>query len=148
MILTDQDQLDQAAGIVRRVSMQVGGALSLVTNAHRLEGEALRSTLAEVTEQAEGAFEDSKNAYRLLTAMGAHVSDRATIAAVVPLHLLSTDAGRNLLLALEAATEAAKAVDRERGWIDEDGEAIGYAETIGGIAIKLRGEISGPAGRD
>jgi hypothetical protein len=64
------------------------------------------------------------------------------------LHLLSTPVGRELLDLLQQATRAAIAVDPERGWIDEDGQGIGYTETTGAIAPKLRGEVKGPKGRD
>ena len=120
----EQDQLNQAAAIVRRAMLQAGAALSLVTNAHRLEGEALRSMLAEVKQQAEGAFEGGKHGLSLLQSMGAKLTEKASMPAPVPLHLLSTEAGRHLLVVLEEATALAQAVDRERRWIDEDGEGI------------------------
>jgi hypothetical protein len=78
----------------------------------------------------------------------ATLTGKVAVPSPVPLHLLSTDAGRNLLAALETAAKAAEAVDRERGWIDEDGDPIGYAEPLQMIAIKVRGEINGPKGRD
>lgn len=143
-----QDQLDQAAGIVRRVAMQSGAAQSLVTHAHRLDGEALRSTLAEVTRQAEGAFTDAQKALSLLQSMGARLTGKAGVPSPVPLSKLSTDAGRRLLIALEAAEAAALDLDRERGWIDEDGDSTGYAESLQMMALQLRQDVEGPAGRD
>ncbi|MES2462251.1 MAG: hypothetical protein V4671_16820 [Armatimonadota bacterium] len=144
----NQDQLDQAAAIVRRVTIHSGAAQGLAVNAHRLEGETLRSTLAEVTEQARSANEASQNLFRLLTSMGAKLPGKAGMVGFVPLHMLSTDAGRTLLAALETATKAAEAVDRERGWVDEDGEPIGYAETLQMIALKVRQDVEAPKGRD
>jgi hypothetical protein len=41
-----------------------------------------------------------------------------------------------------------QAVDRERGWIDEDGDGTGYAESLQMMALQLRAEIRGPQGRD
>jgi hypothetical protein len=38
-------------------------------------------------------------------------------------------------------------VDAERGWVDEDGEAIGWGETIGGMLLGLRREVYGAKGR-
>ncbi len=46
------------------------------------------------------------------------------------------------------AAKAGAAVDRERGWIDDDGRAVGFGETLGGMAYQLRTEILGPTGRD
>ncbi|MBC8101532.1 MAG: hypothetical protein H7Z41_02955, partial [Cytophagales bacterium] len=65
-----------------------------------------------------------------------------------PLALLDTPATRALLEALEAAAAAGAAVDRERGWIDADGRAVGFGETLDGMAEQLRAEVIGPTGRD
>jgi hypothetical protein len=144
----EQEQLNQAAAIVRRAMLQAGAALSLVTNAHRLDGEALRSTLAEVKQQAEGAFEGGKHGLSLLQSMGATLTGKAAMPAPVPLSKLSTPAGRELLDLLAQAERAAQAVDRERGWIDEDGQGIGYAESLQMMAIQLRRDVEAPKGRD
>lgn len=39
-------------------------------------------------------------------------------------------------------------MDRERGWIDGDGDPTGYGETLGGMALGLRVEVYGPKGRE
>jgi len=66
----------------------------------------------------------------------------------VPLRLLDTPAVRELLEGVEALVAKAAAVDRERGWVDRDGDPIGWAESLHGMAIRLRMEAEGPKGRD
>jgi hypothetical protein len=39
------------------------------------------------------------------------------------------------------------AIDWERGWL-HDGEPAGYGETLAGMAMTLRLEVCGPAGRE
>lgn len=53
-----------------------------------------------------------------------------------------------LLAGIEALAPLAAAVDVERGWVDREGEACGWAETLAGLAIQLRTEAFGPKGRD
>jgi hypothetical protein len=62
----------------------------------------------------------------------------------VPIEFLDTEATRELLDILEQAVYAATRVDRERGWIDDDGRGLGWAETVAGLALKLAYEIKGP----
>ena len=47
---------------------------------------------------------------------------------------------------VEHAATAAVEVDKERGWMHEDGTPAGYADSLGGFAMKLKTEISGPIG--
>ncbi len=62
-------------------------------------------------------------------------------------HLLDTPASRRLLALLEKT--AALAVDRERGWLDSDGESVGMPESVEQLAIGLRYDVHGaPDGRD
>jgi hypothetical protein len=66
----------------------------------------------------------------------------------LPLRLLDTEASREYLAALEAAAAAGERLDRERGWIDAQGEAVGHGETLAGMALAMRTEIFGPAGKE
>ena len=85
------------------------------------------------------AIESCVNALQRLENMGARiVGITGQAAPTVPLHLLDTPATRILLAALEAATVAAEAVDRERG------NTVNFSETLEGIALGLRTEIFGP----
>ncbi len=59
----------------------------------------------------------------------------------VPLELLDTPANRRLARILEEAVEAAKAVDRERGYGDD-----GPAGVLEMYAEQVRTEVHGPAG--
>jgi hypothetical protein len=102
------------------------------------------------------AKDDCRDALTRLEAMGAEMRGPggsephpASVAAGgVPLRLLDTPAVRELLAAVEAAAEKAEAVDRERGWVDGDGDPIGWAESLRGMAIRLRMEAEGPRGLD
>jgi hypothetical protein len=64
------------------------------------------------------------------------------------LRLLDTPTARKYLAALKAAAGAGAKLDRERGWVDQDGEAIGHGETLGNMALAMRTEIFGPVGKE
>ncbi len=86
--------------------------------------------------------------YRALVDAGAAPVAGAGVGKPVPLHLLDTPATRRLLDLLQSATDAAAAVDRERGWTLKDGTPFGYASSIGADAERLRLEVEGPKGRE
>jgi len=91
------------------------------------------------------AIESCVAALQRLENMGAQIVGITGMPApTIPLHLLDTPATRALMDALEAATLAAEAVDRERGNVHPDGTPSGFAETIGGMALGLRTEVFGP----
>lgn len=64
------------------------------------------------------------------------------------LEQLNTEATREMLAALDALVAAAEKVDRERGWIDGNGEGIGFAEQYGHERLRIATEIYGPKGRE
>ena len=135
---------------VQRVADLVNRAQSAAALAGAL---ARRAGAAEAADQARVSFEACRDAQRRLEAMGAILAGPEGMPApdrfaAVPLRLLDTPAGRELLAALDAAAEAAGALDRERGWTDPDGSPCGWAESVGGLAEKLRLEIDGPTGRE
>jgi hypothetical protein len=68
--------------------------------------------------------------------------------AEVALPLLDTSTSRRLVEALEAAARVGAELDRERGFIDKDGDPTGWGETLGGMALALRVEVHGPVGRE
>ncbi len=55
---------------------------------------------------------------------------------------------RDLLALLDQAADAGAAVDRERGSVDRDGDPTGWGELMAGLALRLRMDVQGPAGRD
>lgn len=128
------DMLDQAALAAR------GAARS----ADRATIEILRGD-----DQAAGMFtrqakEHALSAERLLIAAGAARPSGTGLRDSVSLHLLDTPATRQLVAALEAATLAARAVDMERGWVDEEGRPCGIGETLGALYLEWRVEVEGP----
>ena len=99
----------------------------------------------EALEHVMRARQTAWTTYRSMLDAGAAPVESYGVPSPVPLHLLDTPATRRLLAALEAATEAANDVDRERGWLHE-GEPAGWGETLAGMAYTLRVEVEGPAG--
>ena len=139
-----QDGLDRAARHVREAHKMAGGAQVLAATAHRAEDPP--ATMAEVTELARLSGEASATALRLLIALGAARPGPAVATDALRLDQLDTPASRRLLSALEAAAEAGAALDRERGWVDADGDPIGHGEHLGGLVLAMRTEIYGPKG--
>ena len=54
----------------------------------------------------------------------------------------------NMMYALNQSAQAGAEVDRERGWIEADGAAVGFGEQLAGIALEVLTEALGPSGRD
>ncbi|WP_394794887.1 hypothetical protein [Armatimonas sp.] len=65
---------------------------------------------------------------------------------ICPLELLSTQASRTLHAMLQECLSVARELDQERGWVDSDGEEIGWAETIGALELGMRREVFGARG--
>ena len=64
------------------------------------------------------------------------------------LEQLSTPASRTLHAMLQECLTLARELDQERGWVDSDGEGIGWTETIGALELGLRREVFGARGRE
>jgi len=135
---TDQDALDTAARTLHMAKRATQEALACVATDQLEETEALLREASQRQQTALGLLVDVLGAKR----PGLSVSRDA-----LPLEMLNTPATRAYLAALEEATRAAEAVDRERGWIDEDGECIGFGETLAGMVLGLRREVFGARGR-
>lgn len=122
-----------------------------VLHAEKAAGRAITATYAlpaaEVRREARVAQESAEAARQLLLAMGAQLGPDAP-RAEVPLELLDTPATRGMLEALAELVRAAEAVDRERGWVDDDMRPIGYAERYGADLVAFRAEVLGPQGRE
>lgn len=101
----------------------------------------------EAQESTRQASRSSQAALGLLRSIGVYTGQEHPARARVPLALLDTPATRTLVAALEAATLAARAVDLERGWVDEEGRPCGIGETLGALYLEWRVEVEGPAGR-
>lgn len=136
---TDQDALDAAARAVQAIQHTVGPARARVATGQPKEQTDL--LLAEALEHAQTAHT------LLVDVLGAKRPGLSVGRDSVPLEKLSTPASRTLVEALEVATRAAEEVDQERGWIDEDGEPIGFGELLGGILLGLTREVYGARGR-
>lgn len=136
----DQEVLDRAARAVQGMQHAVGRARARV--ATRQEPIVVTETLlSEATEHSQTAMD------LLVNTLGARRPGLRVSRDTLPLELLDTRGTRALVEALEAAFVQACQVDAERGWIDEDGEAIGWGETIGGMLLGLRREVYGAKGR-
>ena len=127
--------LDAAAQAVQLAQESARIAESLSTPGQAADEAQLRL----VPIYAKKAAESCVQALQRLQNAGARLPGITGQAApTVPLHLLDTPATRALLAALEAATVAAEAVDRERG------NTVNFSETLEGMALGLRTEIFGP----
>lgn len=144
-----QELLDRAARAVSGAVSATGAATIFAMDAQ--EGPDADSR-RQSAQRAEGAArqgnEKAQTALRLLRALGAAAPGGPVARDTLPLDLLDTPGTRRLLSALEEATRAGEAVDRERGWVGADGEPTGYGETLAGMALQLRVEVMGPAGRE
>ena len=97
---------------------------------------------------AQAAYDAARDALTLLLASGVERPGKPVQRDTVPLALLNTHATRDLLAALEVARAAARRVDRERGWIDEDGVGTGFEESLAAQHLLLSREVLGPTGKD
>ncbi len=120
--------------------VQMAQQAALVAEALSTPGQAADEAQARLVPiYARKAAESCVQALQRLENMGAHLTGiTGQPAPTVPLHLLDTLATRILLAALEVATVAAEAVDRERG------NTVNFSETLEGMALGLRTEIFGP----
>lgn len=135
---TDQDALDTAARALHGAKRATQEALACLATDQPKEAEEL---LREALERQQSALT------LLVDALGAKRPSSNRERDQVPLGLLSTPASRDLVKALEAAFAKAAQVDTERGWIDADGEPIGFGELLGGILMGLSREVYGARGR-
>lgn len=140
MTTRDQEVLDRAARAVQGVQHTVGRARARVATGQE-PAIVTETLLAEGLEHAQTALT------LLVDTLGAQRPGLRVSRDTLPLELLSTPASRALVEALEVATRAAVTVDQERGWIDEDGEPIGFGETLGGLLLGLQREVYGARGR-
>lgn len=134
----EQEALDTAARAVQGVQHSVGRARARVATGQ--ETVATEALLSEALDHSQTALD------LLVSALGARRPGLRVSRDTLPLELLSTPATRALVAALETAHTIACQVDEERGWIDEDGEAIGWGETLGGMLLGLRREVYGAKG--
>lgn len=133
----DKNDLDRWAAACHQAHDAVALALALIHHGDTLQAQ-------ELLQSAKSA---SWGAYRRLVDVGAEPVEGDGVVAAVPLHLLDTPATRRLLEALRTATDAAAAVDQERGWTLKDGTPCGWGGTLAGMTERLRVEVDGPRGR-
>lgn len=136
--MTDQqDALDAAARVIWG-SVELSGKLTHHGMTHG--DDEVESAARRINDHAQIALGI------LINALGARRPGLQVSRDTLPLELLNTPATRDLVAALETAHTIACQVDEERGWVDEDGEAIGFGETLGGMLLGLRREVYGAKG--
>ncbi len=135
MTRVDPTDLDRAAAATRRTH-ELAAHVDLMIHC----GETQRAR-----ELAQDARDTAWTAYSTLLSAGAAPVEGVGVPAEVPLHLLDTPATNRLLCALVSAIDAARDVDRERGWL-QNGQPCGWTDTIGDLCQKLQIEIHGPSG--
>jgi hypothetical protein len=132
---TDQEMLDTAARLTSHLELGVKRAT--------LDLMAGREAVAQT--RTRQAATHAAQVCGLLDSLGARkpvgVPDFE-----VPIDKLDTPATRALLDALEVAAVASRAVDEERGWVDEDGKPCGFYERFSAEHLLLKREIFGAAG--
>jgi hypothetical protein len=139
----------------RLAGENVAAALAVVAQLAEADATGQAPNPEVVRNLADEANDRAQGIRRALVRAGVSVPDLPP-PSPVPLHLLSTPAGRRLLEALRAAVEAAEAVDAERGNVLpadfplQEGETrgTGYAESLSEILLRLRVEVEGPKGRE
>jgi hypothetical protein len=129
---------DQVQRGIAEVQVGMGAAYHLRT----------LDTLPRLVQEADKANDTARSIVRRLIAMGASRPGKPAPVDTLPLELLDTPATRRLVEALETAASAAADVDRERGWIDADGEPSGIGETLAGLLYQWRRDVYGPSGKD
>ena len=142
----NQEALDAAARAIQTIQHGVGRALPLVQAV--IEGRTLQP---DQQDRLVGLLADSARAAGsaseiLVYGLGAANPGLRVSRDVLRLDQLDTPASRRLLSLLQDALVAAQELDQERGWVDADGEGIGWAETIGGWELGLRREVYGARG--
>ena len=139
-----QETLDHAARCWQTIHHSTSVMLSLVEAFRKGLPESQRIAFAEhfaLMVEASGSAQQA-----LIYGLGATNPGLRVKRDELRLDQLDTPATRNLLEALQHALYCARAVDGERGWVDEAGEAIGWAETIAGWELGLRREVEGAKG--
>lgn len=120
--------------------------------AMRASAEATAYLAANMPEEAQERTREAKrqaeSALAALRALGIYSAEEHPARRSVPLEMLKTPATVALVEALGAAVDAARAVDIERGWVDEEGRPCGVAETLGAIRLEWAREVMGAAGRE
>lgn len=147
---TKQETLDHAARLLEAAQHELGLARR---HTPRSAADIIRFDPVELAAHAEktvgaldAANESVQQAQALLIGMGAARPGLRVAKDALRLDQFDTPATRRLLVALQEALAAAQLVDEERGWVDEGGEGIGWAETIGGWELRLQREVLGAVG--
>jgi len=99
-------------------------------------------------ERTREAKRQAESVLAALRALGIYSGQEHPARRAVPLERLRTPATEALVEPLGAAVDAAREVDIERGWVDEEGRPCGVAETLGAIYLEWSQEVTGPAGRE
>ena len=118
MSKTDQQESLDATARALWGNVEISGRLTHYGMAHGVD--EVESAARQINEQAQTALG------LLINALGAARPGLRVSRDSLPLEMLSTPRSRDLVAALETAHVIACQVDQERGWIDEDGEAIGF----------------------
>lgn len=140
-----QADLDKLAALVNEARHNMASTQVSLAAAYHLNDHAV---LPRLVVQAQKASRLAESAVVRLVALGAKRPGVPVAADALSIHLLDTPETRRLLAALDAAVDAAALVDRQRGWVDADGESTGWGETLAGLAFELRQEVEGTPGRD
>lgn len=143
--MTEQGELDRIAALVSQAGNAAGFCGNTIAGAKHLQNFGM---LDKALDQATEARKSADQALKRLLALGASRPGGSVARDTLPLELLDTPAARRYLAALEAAAEAGAELDKERGWIDENGEPVGHGETIAGLALEMRREVFGPMGKE
>lgn len=145
----DQEALDHAARCVQTIQQSLGPALALASQLYKHGGTLPAEQTTRMSEYLARGVEASGAAYQsLVYGLGAQSPGLRTAREALRLDQLATPKAQRLLHALHEATLAAQDLDEERGWVDEDGECIGWHETLAGLELGLRREVHGTKGRD
>ncbi|WP_395089267.1 hypothetical protein [Armatimonas sp.] len=141
-----QDALDGAARAIQTIQHGVGRALPLVQAL--IEGRTLQPGQQDrlVGLLADSARAAGSASELLVYGLGAANPGLRVDRDTLPLELLNTSASRTLHAMLQECLVLARELDQERGWVDSDGECIGWAETIGALELGLRCEVFGARG--
>jgi hypothetical protein len=140
----DQEALDHTARCLQTIQHSAGAMAALLSQAANSLPAPLHQHFVEhyarIVEASGAAYQS------VVYGMGAQPPGLRVGRDTLRLDQLNTPASQRLLRALQEAQKAAQALDEERGWVDEDGYGIGWAETIGGWEIGLRREVMGAEG--
>lgn len=145
MTTLDQETLDHAARAQQTIQHGIGRALPLVQRvAEGIAKPGELDTCVALLLEALKAAESTQQA--LVYALGAANPGLRVARDTLRLDQLDTQATRLLLACLRDTVRAAHLLDKERGWVDEDGEGIGWTETVAGWELGLRREVQGAEG--